>query len=151
MYSREEGSYTLRCCSPCSGRSRSRYVLESSSNTLVRVETVGSRGGGVVPWLWLCVLTCDLSTHRMGSSLVAVTALCLLPSMAVAAGSRAPAQHAHAWAYNEVWSQDDLEFCGWRIRTPALVMTNASVHLSAPIPASTASRTSASCGAARYS
>ena len=28
-----------------------------------------------------------------------------------------------------MWSQDELEFCGWRIRTPALVMTNASIHL----------------------
>ena len=63
----------------------------------------------------------------MGCSLLAVWMAALLLATAGAAGSRAPAQHA--WAYNEVWSQDELEFCGWRIRTPALVKTNASVHL----------------------
>eukprot|EP01043_Picozoa_sp_COSAG02_P061224 COSAG02_NODE_8181_length_2673_cov_1.366744_3_plen_441_part_00 len=69
----------------------------------------------------------------MGSSLLVAATLCMLSSAtADTAGSRGYAvsnQHAPAQAYSEVWAQDELEFCGWRIRTPALVMTNTSVHI----------------------
>ena len=30
--------------------------------------------------------------------------------------------------YNNIYTQDELKFCGWRIRTPALVRTRKAVH-----------------------
>eukprot|EP01047_Picozoa_sp_COSAG01_P072968 COSAG01_NODE_11753_length_1866_cov_1.496321_2_plen_304_part_00 len=34
-----------------------------------------------------------------------------------------------ALKYGEIWTQSELQFCGWRIRTPALVMTKTSIHV----------------------
>lgn len=61
--------------------------------------------------------------HPVAPYVLAATLSCLM----LAAVSSQPGRLVEA--YNEVWSQSELEFCGWRIRTPALVVTNASVHI----------------------